>query len=445
MKSERQARTWSGGAVYRNERGMVTATGLLISAVLTLLGTTAVMITATDLKIGGNYKVSEQAFYAAEAGLEEARGRLAGAPTAATYVGDPAAAPDLTWSAYLLTASSWQTSADPQYSTSYENYIPTTASKTATAIVPNSLQTSIPYWVKIKHKREYDAEQGGHTTVSPHYYDGDGSTATHTASAPGNLIYYGYGNPNAPAAAVQFTTASATQYQPVEVVSAYGSSGGSSQIVNLEVGRDPGPPTIAALYSRGNVSVGSASASIDGRDNCGTGVALAPIYTLSPATTSANQNANFNGKPATPQQGTASVDVAKLITSFKPGAIIINSDQSGTNFGSSTNYVGVYSNTSNPLNPGGLELKDGTGYGILMVEGDLELKGGFSWNGIVLVTGLLSFNGGGGKINIKGAVLSGSNQTVDISGGLDIRFDSCQVTNSLQSRPLRTLSWKQIY
>jgi Tfp pilus assembly protein PilX len=55
---------------------MVTAVGLLMVAVLTLLGTTTAIVTSTDLLIGGNYKVSEGAFYAAEAGLEEARGRL---------------------------------------------------------------------------------------------------------------------------------------------------------------------------------------------------------------------------------------------------------------------------------------------------------------------------------------------------------------------------------
>ena len=55
---------------------MVTALALLLLAVLTLLGTTAVVVTSTDIRIGGNYKVSEVAFYAAEAGVEEARARL---------------------------------------------------------------------------------------------------------------------------------------------------------------------------------------------------------------------------------------------------------------------------------------------------------------------------------------------------------------------------------
>jgi Tfp pilus assembly protein PilX len=55
---------------------MVTALAILLLAVLALLGTTAVLVTSTDIKIGGHYKVSEMAFYAAEAGVEEARARL---------------------------------------------------------------------------------------------------------------------------------------------------------------------------------------------------------------------------------------------------------------------------------------------------------------------------------------------------------------------------------
>jgi len=59
-----------------NQDGVVLVTAILIMAVLVLLGSTAVMTTSTDLKMSGNYKTSEQAFYAAEAGLEEVRARM---------------------------------------------------------------------------------------------------------------------------------------------------------------------------------------------------------------------------------------------------------------------------------------------------------------------------------------------------------------------------------
>ena len=51
---------------------MVLPLGLMFLAIIAILGTTAVIITTTDLKIGTNYKLSQQAFYAAEAGINRA-------------------------------------------------------------------------------------------------------------------------------------------------------------------------------------------------------------------------------------------------------------------------------------------------------------------------------------------------------------------------------------
>ena len=48
--------------LLRNEKGMVLPVTLMLIAVLVLLGTTAVMTIATDLKIAGNYKTRTQAF-----------------------------------------------------------------------------------------------------------------------------------------------------------------------------------------------------------------------------------------------------------------------------------------------------------------------------------------------------------------------------------------------
>src|SRR5919108_3790082 len=192
-------------ALYSNERGTILVTILLLLPVVALLGAVAIKITATDVEISGNYKATVRAEAAAEAGLEEARARLIGSATDATFAGDPAAPPNAAWTSYILTTNSWHTSHDPYYNAAMTNYVPTTASRINPTITANSLQTTIAYWVKIRHKREYDAEQAGHTVAVPHYHDGDGSTTPHTAAAPGSLIYYGYGNPATPTKAVQFT------------------------------------------------------------------------------------------------------------------------------------------------------------------------------------------------------------------------------------------------
>ncbi|MDD5153251.1 MAG: pilus assembly PilX N-terminal domain-containing protein [Desulfovibrionales bacterium] len=58
--------------IIKNERGIALITALLFLMVLTILGTTAIVISSTDIQIGGNYKLSKQAFYNAEAGIQYA-------------------------------------------------------------------------------------------------------------------------------------------------------------------------------------------------------------------------------------------------------------------------------------------------------------------------------------------------------------------------------------
>jgi hypothetical protein len=59
-----------------DEKGMVLVVGLLLISVLSLVGTTAVMTSTTDMKISSNYRSGAQAFYIAEAGIERARAQL---------------------------------------------------------------------------------------------------------------------------------------------------------------------------------------------------------------------------------------------------------------------------------------------------------------------------------------------------------------------------------
>ena len=58
--------------IHKNENGMILVLVLSFLAILSLLGATAAIITSTDIKIGGNYLLSEQAFYNADAGVNYA-------------------------------------------------------------------------------------------------------------------------------------------------------------------------------------------------------------------------------------------------------------------------------------------------------------------------------------------------------------------------------------
>jgi len=102
----------------------------------------------------------------------------------------------------------------------------------------------------------------------------------------------------------------------------------------------------------------------------------------------------------------------------------------------------VYYNTGDT----DIQLSGGvSGCGMLLVEGNLKMTGGFSWYGLILTTGSLTFLGGGDK-NITGAVLSGSSATNaedDVIGGnTDIVYCSSAVQNQTESMPLQLISWK---
>ena len=85
-----------------------------------------------------------------------------------------------------------------------------------------------------------------------------------------------------------------------------------------------------------------------------------------------------------------------------------------------------------------------TGCGILVVEGDLDASGDFSWYGIIIVTGAFRFTGGGNK-NITGAVITGSSTDGDLIGGnTSIIYCSTATESQTQNRALPILSWKEV-
>jgi hypothetical protein len=98
-------------------------------------------------------------------------------------------------------------------------------------------------------------------------------------------------------------------------------------------------------------------------------------------------------------------------------------------------------------NTGGtyVRLSGGTqGCGLLLVDGDLEIHGNFSWYGPVLVTGSVTYTGGGHK-NISGALLTGGSALADVIGGNATILNCSQANRSpIQNRPLLVLNWGQL-
>ena len=451
-----------------NQKGFVLVVSLAFLCILALLGSTAMVLTTTDMKIGENYKSSTQAFTAAQAGIAEARNRLKGSDTASGYVGDTGVTADPLWLAYILTSGTWTTADDPDYNGAYLNYFPSGTTFTGTSPQANTLQSSVDvdYFVKIRHKREYDAEQAGHSTTIPHYIDGDSSTGTHTAASPGSIVYYGDDNPSDNTNHwVEFTSAgnpTQREARPVEIIRAYGQSAGALSVLEIEVKRIPlNINSEGVVYAKNNVT-SNGTVTVDGHDhagtsgavNCGgaTAAPMPPIYTYPSGTvTTLNGVSNtLDGDPPNEVSGDVDIPITEYVAAMGlPGSAteIITEDQNGTTYGADGNGNSVicYSDTSDPYNVQGLKLQGVTGYGLLAVDGDLELGGGFTWHGLVLATGTLVFNGGGGpnRIQITGAVLA--NQTVTMNGSVDLYYDSCYIQEALQSTTVQVSRWQQVY
>lgn len=59
--------------ILDNQQGFLLVAALVLLATLTILGSTAYLLSSTDIKIGGSFRNSQQAFQAAQAGTERAR------------------------------------------------------------------------------------------------------------------------------------------------------------------------------------------------------------------------------------------------------------------------------------------------------------------------------------------------------------------------------------
>jgi len=85
-----------------------------------------------------------------------------------------------------------------------------------------------------------------------------------------------------------------------------------------------------------------------------------------------------------------------------------------------------------------------SGSGILVIDGDLIVNGGFEWFGVVIVKGMLDAKG---TANIQGSLIAGdeAGMDVDLTGNFNIDYD-CELINFVYNSfsKYKMTSWKQI-
>jgi len=402
-----------------NQDGAVLVTAILIMAVLVLLGSTAVMTTSTDLKMAGNFKTGEQAFFAAEAGTEEARARLRF--NAANAITD--AHPTQTgWSAFIGSSTKAQ-------GKGYN-------SGNAMHVLVAGLQSVLDYTVRIVHR----------------------------TNSAGQILYWGDANGDGRyERTTSPTSLTGLANQNIYLVTSYGVAVTANKTVEAEVSRLPPITAPAALYVEAATTIQGTSTNVIGVDQCGGSNVPGVVTTLAAGTVSKTGNPVVCGTTYPCASGAWDVvgngtdmDVQSIVDSWKTAADYTYSVNGATHTGMSWGTPTMGATLQNPsscsttnvvyYNTNGTDIKlaGGTqGCGILLVDGDLEVNGGFMWHGMVIVTGSVRYLGGGDK-NVTGAVLAGGSMDADLVGGnANIVYCSSAISNQSYYQALRQLSWAE--
>ncbi len=398
-----------------DKKGMALPLTLMLVAVLALLGGTALLTTTTDIKIGGNYRIGEQAFYSAQAGLEEARARLkadADNPLNDSF-------PDqVAWKAYIGTMAKAQERGWDPNDSAHTRY--------------GSLQSDLGYTIQISHQTD-------ETGQIMYWGDMDGDAVNERNASAGENIY---------------------------MVTSYGSSEGAMEAVQAQMTRLPPITVPSALYVEDTTTIQGNGTQVVGSDPCGGNDRPAVVTTEDEGSVTVGGDPRIVGaggsEPSISYNGT-NMDVQSIVDSFKNFADFAYAVNSTTHTASSSPGPGDgWGNPAPGATPaapsscdyssivhydaGGTYVRLGggvSGCGILLVEGDLDIEGDFTWHGVVVVTGSVFFSGDGNR-QITGGVIAGGSAVLDIVGGnTSIVYCSSAITDQTRNRPVRILTWKE--
>jgi hypothetical protein len=390
-----------------DEKGAILVAGLLVVLILTVLSLAAMMNTGAELRIAANDRSGKEAFYAAEAGVEDARSRL-------------------------QTSSSLSPIYDRQ---------------------PNN-----PYWTAFIGTEQKSRQKGYDRANSSHHrYDKLNYTnldyvvtITHKLDSSKRILRWGDSNSDG-----QLEENTVTGNNIYVVTSEGHTPPGAVKPVRIECAKLPPIMTPAAFYTKDSTTIQGTSTQVSGINGCGTSN-VPGIVTM--ATVQKNGNPGITGFPVPMvERSPTDINVQGLINQLKkyhnysyqvnsgsPPAQHWGSPTPGPTHQSPTSCNArniVYINTHNTY----VRLTGGSsGCGLLLVEGDLAVHGGFQWYGVILVTGSVTFTGGGGK-NVTGAILAGGPAAIDLMGGdANIVYCSQAVQEPTDNLALVTLRWAKL-
>jgi hypothetical protein len=140
--------------------------------------------------------------------------------------------------------------------------------------------------------------------------------------------------------------------------------------------------------------------------------------------------------------GQEALDLVKAVDSLKREALVINGDLVSVNPGATESPALLYAEPLAGGFPSVLAVQNINGFGVLLVKGNVKISAPFHWEGLVIVSGQATFDGGLGISVIHGALFA--DQVQILSGDVTITLDSCPIAASLRTLPVALLSWQQL-
>lgn len=485
-----------------NEAGVALLIALFMLLLVSAVAVSLMMSSGTESSLASNYRSSTSAYYAAYAGIEEARGRLLPTnpsslvplvvPAAGLAVGPPVQV------RYILNALPGEvvapnTPGNAYFDTEFQqewNTSITTAAVQTTPSVSNTggFQGPMFKWVRITPATEQsinldvDNRPAPLDNALPLFFD------------PAHLNAAGAPAPSLIVNAAPPSTAS----QAYEIASLAVLPNGAKKLLEYVVTpvtfnlNFPSALTLAAssITFHGANSTPYHVNGTDGSGNPGVAVpgcnpnattSLPAIGTTDPPGSQANVSAissniprpgNYTGAGlATPSVANVSLNSAlnsptalnSLVQQITQNANLVLSPPAGSSASSSQlpSSMIVNGSTCTPetvVVQGDFDLGPTTGCGLLVVTGNFNYQGNSGWNGVILVigTGTTTFSGmGGGNGQFDGAVFVASTNSTDTSlgpvsfdisggGGNGIYYNSCWVKQANQPVTLQVLSFREI-
>jgi hypothetical protein len=505
VRISRERRIWS----RRREAGIALLISIFILLLISVVAIALIVSSGTESALTGNYRSSTSVYYAALAGVEEVRARLrASDPNAfrklppGTFL--PAPGTDLASCnpVYILNpdggpvVTPWN-SANPYYDTEYNQefgatgvcttgpWPPSPSPSTPSVWNPNPLPFPAPAykWVRINAITEqllqldvapYDGTPSENKLI---YYDGVRLTDTPIPGSQVLEITALAVLPNNSQKLLQYLVAPVPINLPpfLATLTMVGKSGNGVAFSAPSASGNPGynitgtdqctPGAVHAIGVFNNVDQGN----IINGGNGGTGIP-ATLRTKYVGTVNPGPDVNVINAVPTSLQTPAQLE-AVIQTIMQNADVVIPSGPvtyplptvNGSTLSSATSGM----TSSNPMTVvinGNLDLTSwhNTGYGLLLVRGNLNYDPDASWDGIVLVVGkgtVTGTKGGTGEfdgafltantLDDAGNILSPNFGTTTMlygpnMGGEGMRFSSCWVQAAQPTSAYKILSFHEI-